>query len=78
MSENFIVRETTTPFRAIKIIEEQIGRKFEILEIGWFYHTIHMAIQDIDEPNCILTYDDVMFTINIFEENRMAIACFEE
>lgn len=52
-----------TPKMAITAIERTIGRRFNIQEIGWFYHTLHLAVDGIDERQHTLEYDSKLFRV---------------
>lgn len=62
-----------TPYRVMQAIQKVIGRKFTIQEIGWYYHTLHLSIDGIDERGHLLSYDDHLFSVVFNSEHTVII-----
>lgn len=63
-----------TPYKVMQAIERSIGRKFTIQEIGWYYHTLHLSIDGIDERGHMLSYDSHLFRVVFNSENTVIIS----
>lgn len=69
------LRYRATPKMAIQAIERTIGRRFTCEEIGWFYISMHQAIDGIDERGCRRVYDNMLFDV-VFNSEMTTIIQF--